>query len=448
MKSFLVIGNGAREAIFADKLAYDSVVYAVMAHPNPTIVEAIKKNNGQFIIGDINDGDFIADFAIKNNIDYVFVNSDNPLASGVVDKLLAKNVKAIGPTKEGARIEWDKIYSIDVVKKITPQFCPKYQVIEKSSQIDDAIGFFKGCDLVVKPQGLTGGKGVKVMGEHLKNIQEVKEYIQSLLKDDAKILLTEKLLGFEFTIMAITDGDEIIFAPATYDYPYRYNDDKGPGTGGMGCFTAKSKTLPFMTNKDFDDCCQILRSVIDYFKAQKIHFNGVLNGGFFLTEYGIKFMEFNARFGDPEGVNVLSLIDDSFANLLEAIYQKRLFAKDFKFLSKASVVKYLVTKEYPNKGAQVKFNLDVKKIKDLGIDVYFSAAKKSDSEFDYETVSSSRVVALSLVGEDIVSSSDKLNQIIDSFIAKTGLEYRQDIAGQKEITKFETTKFDANVKYC
>ena len=443
MKSFLIIGNGAREAIFATKLSIDSVVYAVMSHPNPTIIDLVSFTGGKFIVDDINDGNIIADFALKHNIDYVFVNSDNPLANGVIDVLLDKNIKAIGPSKSGARIEWDKVYSIDVVNKLVPQFCPKYKVINNKSEIDSAINYFAGKDIVVKPQGLTGGKGVKVMGEHLKDYKQVKEYIDLLLQDNTKILLCEKLQGFEFTIMAITDGKDVVFAPATYDYPYRFKNDQGPGTGGMGCFTSNSLTLPFMQQVDFDNCCMVIKSVINYFNKQNIHFNGVLNGGFFLTKDGIKFMEFNARFGDPEAVNVLSLLNSSFSKILENIYHKNLLECDIEFINKASVVKYLVSKEYPNKGKKVEFDFDVNNITKSGIDVYFSAAKRSDSKKDYETVSSSRVVALCCIAENEVDASNKINQIADDLVIKTGLDYRSDIADFNEIKRLQSSSFES-----
>lgn len=437
MTKFLIIGNGAREAIFAKKLALDSVVYAIVGHENPTIISAVKETGGELLVADINDGDLVVNFAKDCNIDYVFVNSDNPLANGVVDRLLENNIKAIGPTKAGSRIEWDKIYSINVVNQITPQFTPLYQVVNDVSEIEKAIDYFSGKDIVVKPQGLTGGKGVKVMGEHLKSYEDVAQYSKSLLESGSDVLLTEKLSGFEFTIMAITDGDDIKFAPATYDYPYRFENDTGPGTGGMGCFTVPSNNLPFMSKDDFANCCEIMRLAVKFFKDNDIHYNGVLNGGFFLTNKGIKFMEFNARFGDPEGVNILSLLDGSFSELLKAIYAKKLADFDLKFLPKASVVKYLVSKEYPAKGDRVSFKININDIESRGVDTYFSAAKLVDNDQNdfFETVSSSRVLALSYIADDVVEASTKLNQIIDSITSDVNLDYRPDIANAVEIKR-------------
>ena len=162
----------------------------------------------------------------------------------------------------------------------------------------------RGLGIAVKPQGLTGGKGVKVMPEHLSTYQDCVDYASSLLlkkkNHNEKVLLVEKLQGIEFTIMGITDGENLVVSPASYDYPFRYEDDKGAGTGGMGCFTNSEKKLPFTSDKDLDDCKSIMKKIIDEMKSRSLFFNGILNGGFFKTKNGIKFMEFNGRFGDPE----------------------------------------------------------------------------------------------------------------------------------------------------
>jgi len=433
---FLIIGNGAREAIFATKLAKDSILFAIMGHENPTIINAVEKNSGKYIIGDINNSKIIIDFVNQNAIDYVFVNSDAPLANGVVDDLMVNQIKVIGPTKKGAQIEWDKNYSINIVNEIAKKFTPKYFIIKNIEQIDNALSEFENEDIVIKPQGLTAGKGVKVMGEHLENISQARQYIYSLLDKGEEVLVCEKLQGFEFTIMGITDGLNIIFAPATYDYPYRNIGDKGPGTGGMGCFSDSKKTLPFLSDQDYKDCCDIMSAAVKHMSSNKIHFNGVINGGFFLTKNGIKFMEFNSRFGDPEALNVLSIMNCSFSELLKAIYYKNIDKFKCDFVKKASVVKYLVSKEYPNKGPKVFFNLDINEIEKNNIDIYFSAAKQVEgSDNLYQTVSSSRVVALCCIADNIVEASTKLNNVINSFIARTDLDYRSDIASDIEIKR-------------
>ena len=157
----------------------------------------------------------------------------------------------------------------------------------------------------------------------------------------------ERLDGIEFTIMGITDGEHLVIPPASYDYPFRHEGDRGAGTGGMGCFTNSEKRLPFMSEQDLDDCRQIMQRIIDEMRKAGSRFNGVLNGGFFKTPAGIKFMEFNGRFGDPEGLNILSILETSFSDLLVHIWSGTLSDKAVSFAKKAGVVKYLVANEYP-----------------------------------------------------------------------------------------------------
>ncbi|XP_060078909.1 phosphoribosylamine--glycine ligase-like [Ylistrum balloti] len=436
---FMIVGQGGRESSFAKKLAEDSVVYAAFGHKNPTIVDIVDETGGRYITVDIKDGHKLADFAQEEAIDYVFVNCDDPLAAGIVDILLDRGIKAIGPTKAGARIEWDKIFSIQLIDRLLPQYTPVFKVISTQSDIDEAIQEFaeSKLEIVVKPQGLTGGKGVKVMGKHLHSQEDVKAYIIELLekKPGEQVLLVEKLEGLEFTIMGITDGEHTVFSPASYDYPYRYEQDKGAGTGGMGCFTDITPHLPFMTEKQYEECTHIMSEVLKDLKAQGLHFNGVLNGGFFVTEQGIKFMEFNGRFGDPEGINILSILDSNFSKILEAIYHQNLSENDVVFKQQASVVKYLVSPSYPEKGDPIRFELPIEQFESEGLSVVFSSAIRNENG-DYQTVSSSRVVGISGVGDSVPEASDRINTCIDRYFSG-GLEYRRDIGSAEEIERLK-----------
>ncbi len=440
MKKFLIVGNGGRESVFAKCLMRDAAVYAIMSHENPTIIECVENTGGAYLIGNPNNPKEVLDFAKICTIDYVFVNSDQPLANGVVDVLLENNIKAIGGTKKATQIEWDKIYSISLMQKICPEYTPFYKVISNEEELKNGLEEFKSksIEVVIKPQGLTGGKGVKVMPIHLKNYQECYEYGKELLdqKSDEKVLLVEKLKGIEFTIMGLTDGKNISLMPATYDYPYRLENDEGPGTGGMGCFTVGDKKLPFLTDEDWRSCEIIMQRVIDEMGASGIKFNGVLNGGFFKTENGIQFMEFNSRFGDPESLNVLTVLKTSFSELLISLYEGKLSNTEITYVNKASVVKYLVAKEYPFASPDViTFEIDTKAIEDEGLGVIFASCVK-DSNNKYNTLKSSRVLALIALGENTDEASIKINKAIEKYF-KGKLEYRKDIGSRESLEKLK-----------
>ena len=432
MSHIIIVGGGGREAAFARKLAADSKVSALLTHRNPTIIECVENSGGTWQVDNINDGNIIADFAHRQKADLVFVNADNPLAAGVIDILQAKKIRTVGPTKQGAQIEWDKIFAMELMADLWPQYTPFFRVINAAADIIQAKEDFRAAqkDIVVKPQGLTGGKGVKVMGEHLRDIDEVAVYTQELLNAGNAVLWVEKLDGLEFTIMGLTDGKNTVCAPATYDYPYRYEGDTGPGTGGMGCFAA-ADGLPFLPPAQRDECADIIAAVVARFREQKRHFNGVLNGGFFLTAEGIKFMEFNARFGDPEALNVLAVLRSSFAEVLQHMAAQTLAT--VAFAPRCSVVKYLVSPSYPHQGEALNFCLAEEELSARGLSVFYAAAERADNG-GCRTVSSSRVAAITCTDTDIPTAAKRINNGLAA-CSDGVLEYRADIGTAAELAR-------------
>ena len=435
---FLLVGAGGREAAFAWKLADDSTVSAFVTHENPTILDCVKRLGGAFFVGDVRDPNAVTRFALESNVDYAFVSADEPLAHGVVDALLKAGVKTIGATRAASRIEWDKIYSMRLTQDAAAEFTPLFAVVESPDQIREKLRQFsdRGLQVVVKPQGLTGGKGVKVMPEHLRDYEDCADYARELLstRPDEQVLLVEKLIGIEFTIMGLTDGRNLVMCPASYDYPFRFENDTGPGTGGMGCFTGPRGKLPFLTNSDIDDCETIMRRVIDRLAQSGVRFNGVLNGGFFKTADGIRFMEFNSRFGDPEALNILTILQGSFADVLRAMYSGNLSADAVSFIPEASVIKYLVAAEYPDASpSPSEFLLDRAALDEMGLNVLCGVCEHVGGN-RFRTLGSSRVLAVGATTSDIASASDLVNQGIDKCV--TGeLEYRADIGSQADIDR-------------
>ncbi len=423
----LLIGGGGRESNIAWRLSQDSTVYAVMSHENPSIMHYVNRSGGSCITGNINDGKLIASYCLENKIDLAFINSDNPLEAGVVDELLSCGIPTVGPTRSGAEIEWNKSFALELMREILPEYTPRFWIAKDSESLKYAFDEIISMNMVivVKPKGLTGGKGVKVMGKHLMNYDETKQYAAELLEKSAEVILVEKIEGIEFTIMALTDGKNVVYPPATYDYPYRFDNDKGPGTGGMGTFTDKTLPLPFMTDKDYEQCMYVIERVVYELNRIGRHFNGVLNAGFFLTRDGIKFMEFNSRLGDPEGINVLSVLDTSFVETLDMIRRNDL--KQLKFKDQASVVKYLVTPEYAIKsGDPYTFEMDVSAIKSDGIHVFFASAVGTENENVYKTVGTSRVVALTALADTVPEAASQIDVSLKRNVSGP-LQYRTDI---------------------
>ncbi len=437
-KRFLIVGGGGRESSFASRLIEDSAVYAVISHRNPGIVECVAESGGEYLVGDVNDPAVVCRFAREHAIDYAFVNADACLANGVVDELLEHDIKAIGGTRAASRIEWDKVYSIGVMQAVCPEFTPYHRVVSGPQELQDAIADFRQRNLpvVVKPQGLTGGKGVKVMPIHLETYDHCIEYANELLagRPEEQVLLVEKLEGIEFTVMGITDGRNLVMAPASYDYPFRLEDDLGPGTGGMGCFTAGENRLPFMDEGDWQQCEIIMSRVIERMAAEQLGFNGVLNGGFFKTRQGIRFMEFNGRFGDPEGLNILMLLKGSFSAVLEDIWHQRLAAGNLEFSTQASVIKYLVAQEYPEASAEaIDFAVDERGIEDMGAQLLYASCENTGAG-QYRTLRKSRVLAVGALADEIEDAAELVNRAIRQHVAGP-LEFRPDIGSRQNLEK-------------
>ena len=197
MERFLVVGSGGREAALASRLAEDSAVCAVLDHENPMITGLAERTGGSWTVGDTRNPTEVAGFAETEDVDYAFVSSDEPLAAGVVDGLLDSGIKAVGATRAAARIEWDKIWSAGVVSRVCPGMMPRHRIVRNQDELGGALAWFAAADLtvVVKPEWLTGGKGVKVMDPHLETYADCQDYAAGLLdgRPGEGVLLVEWL---------------------------------------------------------------------------------------------------------------------------------------------------------------------------------------------------------------------------------------------------------------
>src|SRR5205823_4144554 len=145
---------------------------------------------------------------------------------------------------------WNKVFARELLAEVAPHAAPALRVARSPEEVAQAMAWFGPREVAVKPCGLTGGKGVKVMGPHLQSHEQARDYALNLLERGGageSVLIEEKVAGAEFTIQALSDGRTVVFPPSTYDYPFRFDGDEGPGTGGMGSLSLAERTLPFMT---------------------------------------------------------------------------------------------------------------------------------------------------------------------------------------------------------
>jgi phosphoribosylamine--glycine ligase len=422
----LLVGSGARESALALRLAKSSDVCAFTGHANPSLVD----RSVDHAVGDVCDPAAAAAYARTVRPDLAVVSSDGPLEAGVVDALREAGVPTMGADRLGAQIEWDKTAARELLEDVRPSANPLFAIARAEEELDRAFAALGDRDVVVKPAGLTGGKGVKVMGPHLRSHAEARDYATELLRTGPQpraVVLEERVEAIEFTIQAFTDGIGCAFPPATFDYPYRHDGDAGAGTGGMGCYTAGPGPLPFMTEADYGDACELITAVLAGWREAGRSFSGVLNSGFFLTPDGLKAIEFNARFGDPEAMNILSLLDTDMTRVAEAIVAGELSGLDVRFSPAASVVTYLVAPSYPRKAEPIEFDFSPGDAAARDCGVHFAACERIGAE-RYRTVGASRVLAITTTADTLDIAHARVQDCIEaSFGGSRVLEWRREI---------------------
>ena len=256
----LVVGTGAREHAIADALKDDVELYVYMSKVNPGLARIAK-----YMQGDEKDVQKVAEYAVSNRIDIAFIGPEAPLEKGIVDELESHNIKCVGPCRNAARIETDKSFMRQLFKDYNIEGSLIYNVFDNKDDLSEFLDSFEG-DVVVKPVGLTGGKGVKIVGDHLKDNKEAKQYacevIDNAMGGFSQVIIEERVIGEEFTVQAFCDGKHLAPMPAAQDHPHAFEGDKGDITGGMGSYSDANHLLPFMTQDDYDSAVKIMEDTI------------------------------------------------------------------------------------------------------------------------------------------------------------------------------------------
>jgi phosphoribosylamine--glycine ligase len=276
------------------------------------------------------------------------IGPENPLASGVADALWDAGIKVVGPKKDLAQVETSKAFTRDLLKEYNIPGGPHYQTFNSMAGVDDFLTEL-GENYVVKYDGLAGGKGVKVAGDHLQSHNDALAYCMELVDKGGEFVIEEKFIGQEFSLMSFCDGETLKHMPAVQDHKRAYEGDTGPNTGGMGTYSDADHSLPFLKDSDIQEAYTINIATAMALKDKFGEgYKGVLYGGFIATDSGVKLIEYNARFGDPEAMNVLPLLKSDFVDICMHIADGTLKNTDVQFQNKATVCKYAVPEGYPD----------------------------------------------------------------------------------------------------
>lgn len=361
MKKILLVGSGAREHAIAKALKrsrHDVQLFTFGSAKNPGIFELSE----EYYIGNPCDGEAVQEFAKTNEVDFAVVGPDNPIADGVADWLKKAGIPSFAPSASLARLESSKGFTRNLLKKYNIEGNPLFEGFEGGvdENREKITAFIQklGDDFVVKYDALLGGKGVKVSGEHLHSQVEGIEYALECLEECGKVVIEEKFVGEEFSLIALVDGKTALEFPAVQDHKRAYDGDTGPNTGGMGTYSDTDHLLPFLVQSDIEAAHEITLKVMKALEKEcGERYVGVMYGGFIATKNGVKLIEYNARFGDPEAMNLLSVLKTDFVDLCEAAIAGKLSEMTLECENTATVCKYVVPMGYPDapqKGGEIK----------------------------------------------------------------------------------------------
>lgn len=423
----LVVGTGAREHAIASRLADDVELYVYMSKINPGMSKIATYEQG-----DEGEIDKVAQYAKENEIDIAFIGPEAPLGKGIVDALEKEGIKCVGPTQSAARIETDKSFMRKLFEDYEIEGSLIYKVFDNTEELNEFLDDFDK-DVVVKPVGLTGGKGVKIVGDHLKDNEEAKEYSKEVIDNEmggfAQVIIEERLIGEEFTIQAFCDGENLVPMPAAQDHPHAFEGDQGAITGGMGSYSDKGGLLPFLSQENYDKAVKIMDDTLKAIAKEAEPYKGILYGQFMLTADGPRLIEYNARFGDPEAMNVLTLIKTPLAEICENIVNGEL--SDVEFEDKASVCKYIVPDGYPETShAGEIIEVDEEAIEALGAKVFYAAVSQEDEGIQ---LSGSRALGIVATGETI-EEAEKIAEKACEYV-KGNVYHRSDVGTPELVQK-------------
>lgn len=422
----LLTSLAARGHAIADALSrspQNPEIISVVPAKNPGIAQLASE---QFV-ADLMDFDAVIDIAKKVRPDFVFIAPDDPIGAGLADALEGIGIASVAPKKKLAQIEASKGFTRDLLAKYGIDASPAYRVfvtVDKNgirSFIDELDGNY-----VVKYDALKGGKGVKVSGDHLLSIEEGVEYAVECIEECGRVVIEEKLIGVEFSLLSFVSGTHVIDMPAVQDHKRAYAGDIGPNTGGMGTYSDSNHSLPFLSDADIQSAkdlnMQTAKALLDECREP---FKGILYGGFIATKKGIQLIEYNARFGDPEALNILPLLESDFVDICQGIINEELSKDMVLFSHKATVCKYITPESYPktkdNAGATIT-------LPDAGSDARIYLGDIAEAEDGSLLLGGSRTAGIVGIGDTIAEAESIAQKLCEQVTGP--VRFRSDIGTQ------------------
>lgn len=418
----LVVGSGGREHAIIWKLSQSKKVTKLYCAPGnggiSSLAECVPIKAMEF--------DKLIEFAKENSIDMTVVAPDDPLAAGAVDAFEAAGLRAFGPNKSAAVIEGSKAFSKDLMKKYGIPTAA-YEVFEDSKSAIEYIKSQNKFPIVVKADGLALGKGV-IIAEDFDTAQKA---VHDIMDDKVfgsaggKVVIEEFLTGPEISVLAFTDGKTLKPMVSAQDHKRALDNDKGLNTGGMGTFSPSRIYTPEVA----EECMKnIFIPTMQAMNKENRKFKGVLYFGLMKTADGVKVIEYNCRFGDPETQVVLPRLDGDLYEIFDAVIDERLDEVDIKWNDNAAVCVVLASGGYPQR-YKTGYEIDgLKQAESLGALLFHAGTKKDGDKI---LTAGGRVLGVTAVGENLSDAIDKAYTYLKPISFKD-MHYRTDIGIKKQ----------------
>lgn len=426
MKKVLLLGNSAGTHCIGEilkKAGCELFTYGVAK--NIGLADLAEESK----VGDWDDVEVIRSYAARVKPDFAFIGSTQPIERGLAVALLELGIPSIAPTKKLSVLEFSKSFTRSLLKKYDVRGNPDFRVFYGEEGIEEYMKQLNG-EYVVKADGLVmHGIGVQVSGEHLPDIASGAAFAKKALAEFGRVVIEEKMIGQEFSLMFFCDGKKLVKMPAVQDHKRAFEGDRGPNTGGMGSYSDVDGSLPFLRKSDLEEAERISYEVLAAFEKEMGEpYKGILYGGFMATAKGLQLMEYNVRVGDPEVINVFPLLRGNLIEICEAILHGHLDQLNIDFEKKATVCKYIVPEGFPDT------HMEGQKIQ-LGnlpsnVQAYYAGVDRSDDQL---VLSSLRAVALLGIG-DTLQDAEKFSENACEQV-QGPVHWRRDIGTQTLIQK-------------
>jgi len=416
--NLLILGGGGREHALAAAVARSPRCSRLFTLPGNAGTALLGAN----LPGDPADPEAILAAAKRHAIDFVVVGPEAPLCAGVVDRLTAAGIRAFGPSRAAARIEGDKAYAKELMRRARVPTA-EARIFDRYPAARTYVAT-RDCPLVVKAAGLAAGKGVIVCAEPSEALIALERIMLERCFGEAgnTVLVEERLEGPEVSILALVEDRTIYVLETAQDYKRAGDDDTGPNTGGMGAFSPSARISDALLDQIQSD---VLVPIVDALRADDAPYRGVLYAGIMLTPSGPKVLEFNCRFGDPETQAILPRMRSDLLAVLEACVDGRLADVCIDWDSRTAVTVVLASGGYPGRYATGKTITGLTEAAAMDDVHIFHAGTELRGE--KVLTSGGRVLAVTALGQDRADARRKVYRAAD-LIDFAGKTLRTDIA--------------------